>query len=542
VSNLNKDQGRSIDPPTNKTTVHEIISQDAEMGDTLEATPNKNVENIHTNNNHNTGVKMNNTTNTNVAIESQPQKVYDINDIRVIDFTKCVTEDGVSYESAEWKQVSSAATNSIFRIVGFEKLEREVVMKSLRKSFFGQIQRHTNHRFIINEKSMRHIWSEGQFGGKIVSNLWTEVVIQNEDQIQKFEKEKGFSEDMKIIRLKLPLQVSNPEFMDRLNWVILELPESPSDDVISHARYLVQRRNNNDAPVWISDAKMRTLLVKSGKVTVDSAGAISMPLYFDLPSLTNARLVNTSDETKTKAKQISAKIASIADHMNKTELEVGYRLSWLDFMARETGKSQFWKQHFDMNSRSEYCSEVLNIKPDLASQYLTAIRNINILSPEMLANAFRTGNDQKDDTNIPHGYTRYRDLKKYMPVIVSLQEHEEYSQIIEKIFSYELSNRKLMNELPKMIEKMTGEPLPTASPQAISPIEYVRQFSKRVDKSIPDDKKARFNELIAELKSILQSHDGTTVTVESEVVTPEKEAVEITTVNDTTPDVEKEAA
>ena len=534
----------SIDPPINKPTVPEIISQNTELGDALEVTPNQTVDKIHTNNNLKEVNMYKDSSHNDTVKDNKEPKAIDINKTLVIDIAKCLNEshERVDFESDEWKKLESTEESTLFRIVGLEGIRDEKLKKYIRDNLYTQIKKYTRHKVIIDEKSMLNIWPSGVILLERVKNLWIEVSIENDDQIQSFSNEHLYTEDMKIVLLKLPLQNLAPHFVDRLNWVVLELPESPTNEDKSQARSIVQRCNDKNTPVWIYDEKVRTNLLRSDKTTLDATGAICKPVYLDLPTGTTPRLVNKSEDIGTKAKQISEKITSNLGRVNKSEMEMGYRLSWLDFMARQEGKSQFWKQHFDMNNRSEYCSEVLNIKPDLASQYLTAIRNINILSPEMLANAFRTGNDQKDDTNIPHGYTRYRDLKKYMPVIVSLQEHEEYSQIIEKIFSYELSNRKLMNELPKMIEKMTGEPLPTASPQAISPIEYVRQFSKRVDKSIPDDKKARFNELIAELKSILQSHDGTTVTVESEVVTPEKEAVEITTVNDTTPDVEKEAA
>ena len=538
MSNLNIEQGRSIDPPICKTNVPENNSQNDELGEAFEVNPTQTVESIHTNRNANIGDYMNNVTGSKTDDNSKTLNVYDINKIREIDFAKCVSESGVDYNSIEWGRVNNAEESALFRIVGFNNLPNELVKNLLKKSFFTQLKKHAKHKFIISETLMKDIWNDGHYGSEIIRNLWTEVIIENEDQLQKFDLECAFTEDMKFVHLKLPMENAKPEFFDKMNWVVLELPDSPSDDVILQAREIVERRNDKNKPVWIYEAQIRTKIMSSDKVTVKD-NAISEPLYFDLPS----KLVSKSDETKGKAKRICENIASIAGKLSKAQLEIGYRLSWLDFMAREAGKSQFWNQNFERRNRSEFCLEDLKIRPDVASQYLTAIRHIEILRPGMLSQVFDSAKDNADGLTIPHGYTRYRDLKKYMPYIISLQEHEGYSTIIQMIFDPMKSNRELMKDLPAKIEAYRCEPLPGDPQKVFDAIAHVGQLSEKMKTHVPDEQKVRFNTLIKELTTILQSINGSGTTEESKEEVPEQEIEKVSnTDHDTDSIVLKEAA
>jgi len=467
--------------------------------------PNQKVDNIHINHNHNE-VTMN-TSKRSTTNENSEQKTIDINSIQLIDIAKCSNEDHdrIDFRSNEWKKLESAEESAIFRIAGLEKIQDEKLKAFISDNFYSQIKKHPRHKFIIGEQAMQNIWPNGVILDESAKNLWIEATIENDDQMQKFNKEHSYSEDMKIVKLKLPLQGLTTEFVDRLNWVVLELEESSPIEAIFQAHSVVQRCNSQNTPVWIYDAEVRTQILNSNQATVNATGALSKPVYFDLPIGTTPRLVNKSEETGSRVKKINEKITSQIKRFNKVELELGYHLTILDLIARKEGKSQFWKQHFDSNNRSEYCLEVLNIKPDLASQYITAIRIISILRPGLPTEVFGSAGDDKGVKSIPHGYTRYRDLKQYMPHIIALREHQDYENVIKMIFNPKESNRSLMRKLPILLAKLIGRPLPSSPVRAFDPVEYVTQFSDKLHNIVSEDQEIRFNELIDELKSILLS-------------------------------------
>jgi len=474
--------------------------------------PNQNVETIHTNN-----TKDEKRINMKSSNENNELKTIDINSTQVIDIAKCLNEDHdrIDFKSNEWKQLESAEESTLFRITGLEKIHDEKLKVFISDNFYSQIKKHLRHKLIIGEQALQNIWSNGVTLIKSARNLWTEAIIENDDQMRKFNKTHSYSEDMKIVKLKLPLQNLDPKFVDKLNWVVLELEESSPIEALFQAHSIVQRCNAKNTPVWIYNSEVRTKILNSNQTSVNAAGDLSKPAYFDLPIGTTPRLVNKSEETGSRVRKINEKITSQIKRVNKVELELGYHLTRLDLIARKEGKAQFWKQHCDSDNRSEYCLEVLNIKPDLASQYITAIRNISILRPGLPTEVFGGAGGDKGSKSIPHGYTRYRDLKQYMSHIIALRDHQDYENVIKMIFNPKESNRSLMRELPILLAKLIGKPLPSSPVRAFDPVEYVTQFSDKLHNKVSEDQEIRFNELIEELKSILRSSSEAEPAVEN---------------------------
>jgi hypothetical protein len=468
------------------------------------------------------------------------RKAIEINNIQELDVTKCITEDkkGVNYKSSEWEKLENAKENFLFRIIGFENVEGKKLKKVIRKSFYREIKKHSRHKFIISNQSMKHIWPDGKVSDKKATNLIVEVVIENNAQLQQFDHQHSFMEDVKVIKLQLPIENIILESLKSVNWLILELPEDVETDELSQAREIVQFCNDNNTPVWMYNEVLRFKVAGRDDIRINAEGKLYDPIYFDLPSTAGSKIVHPN----TKMHQFADKLTPKFKSSERRELEVAFALSVLDFQARVNGKAQIWQQELKVNNFAEFCSRKLDISPSRGSQYLAAIRNIKYLSKDKFKEAF--GKDATAQKMLPHGYTRYRDLSRFIPSIMNLREKyaEQYSVIVDLIFDKNTSSRKLMELLPKKIEEITGvDPFPKTE-HKIDPIKLIVLLSDKIHNRVPEPNVERFKELIEELKRILQTQDDVPVPIDSEVETPEKEAGELTAVLDTDSNVQKEVA
>ena len=174
------------------------------------------------------------------------------------------------------------------------------------------------------------------------------------------------------------------------------------------------------------------------------------------------------------------------DNANSNIIELCFRLFQLNNLARESKEDSFWSEYFDVVNFTEYCERKLDISPNLGSQYLMAARTIERLKPHYLKSIF-DNNNEGGAVFPPIGYTRFRAVYKFVPIILKMKGSAEFTKHIELIFDPKESNASVLLKLneslkPLLINETKGD-LPIKAR-----LKKVESLRKRLAKVLNDVK------------------------------------------------------
>jgi hypothetical protein len=438
-----------------------------------------------------------------------------------IDFQKCVQADKqpqFDITSEEWNKAFRADEPGLYYLKGFMKIEDQQLAQRMLRSFMKQFKHHSHHKTIIDRVELEYIWGGSYSSFKLPKNVWVQDSVESCEKLP-YESTRSMDvEFSKISLLKLPVADLDPGHLQGYDWVILSVKNPMNQETFSQAHKILRYCNSKDIqiPVWCFDKQVRFDVLKSEPLNLHDNTLGKDGLYFDLPKR-GSQLVDNNETIAREVQVIDNSINNARVKSMAAELEAGYGLYGLDMLARTNGKTMFWNQNFGVKNRSEYCTKVLGIPNNLASQYITAIRNIEILKPGMLERIFISGDDSTDI--LPHGYTRYRDLTPYLQAMQKLKEHPRYVDIEGMILNPKLSSRQLFKELPMKITTIAGEILidPEVQDEAqlepeaanvvmeepLNVIDYIEEFRTTLSELVPGESILKFDNYVDGILELL---------------------------------------
>lgn len=206
------------------------------------------------------------------------------------------------------------------------------------------------------------------------------------------------------------------------------------------------------------------------------------------PRLSNKMKVNIMINLIKRAPQdIEAahkKVLISRDKANTSTIELCYRLYHLNSIAKESNVDLFWLEHFDVVNFTEYCERKLDINPNLGSQYLMAARTIEALKPHYLESIFDSNDEKQVFPAI--GYTRFRAVYKFVPMILKMKGMSKFTRLINLIFDPEETTNSVCKEVHDSVKsfqpKRSKGDLPSAR------LKKIESLRKRLDKVFEDVK------------------------------------------------------
>jgi len=342
----------------------------------------------------------------------------------------------------------------IYSLNGFGKIQEQQIVQSMFREYMKRAKDHRQHLFLVSRETLKHVWGEDYMNIKLLKHVAVFDQFNNANQLTNHPGELYELAYAKVVKLHLPLKNLNLADLLGYSWVILNIKDGLTPETSSQIQGIVQFCNSASIPVWITDADIRRVIVQDEVYGQRS----KEELHFDLPKIAGNQLIDVSATIASEAREYGESIVAARIKSWAIELELGYHLYQMDTAARTHSKSQYWLQNFGVKNRSDYCTKKLSLSSDLGSQYISAVRNIELLRPGLLKRLFSSGGDSPE--LLPHGYTRYRDLNGHIPSLLMLQDHAEFEALEDMIFDPNLSSRQLFKELPGKIEAITGVKLP----------------------------------------------------------------------------------
>jgi len=139
------------------------------------------------------------------------------------------------------------------------------------------------------------------------------------------------------------------------------------------------------------------------------------------------------------------KVIISRDKAASNTIELCYRLFRLNSIAQESNKNSFWLEHFNVINFTEYCEIRLDINSNLGSQYLMAAKTIERLKPFYMKSIFDSNEGKMIFPII--GYTRFREVSKFVPMIENIKGSAEYRKLINMIFDPSETNSCVIEKL-----------------------------------------------------------------------------------------------
>lgn len=384
-------------------------------------------------------------------------KQININNAYEIDLSKALENDktiGLDETSDEWKNTFSDSEFGISTVIGLNKFQDKQLAKKLLRNFIEDLKHHKSNVIFIERKTLVNVLGDENLSIKDPKNLWTVDYISQNEELQELASsgtEEGIS---RVIHLTLPLKDLLPEHLTGSSFIVLKVGETPIGDNLDQARMIIQHGNQNDIPVWCYDKRKRREILQREGSHMNSVSSGVESIYFDLPQHCGYQFIDNDEATEIEAKDLGDSIIGARNRAMIKELEAGYRLYLLDNLARANGKAQFWRQNLNVKNRSEFCRLELGLPGNLGTQYLKAVRNIEILKPGFLEKFFDS--ESEFEGALPHGYTRYRDLHSHILNLIELKNHPRYIELEDMIFDPDMSGRQLQQELKLKIDEFIG--------------------------------------------------------------------------------------
>jgi hypothetical protein len=460
------------------------------------------------------------------------QKWVNIESIQTIDTTSFVDTKppcGYDFTCKGWLGTFQQRTPAIFILVGLDNISDQNLSSRIFKRFSGDIKRNPHHQFLISRDQLKYVVNGKDTDVLLPKHLAVLDDLNNEDSQPDYDNPTLNANHTRIAKCAFPAPNFDLMKLKEYQWVILEQTDKSDNADISIITPIIQFCNEHHIPVWIHDGELRGKIIKSGERDEHSAD-----LYFDLPCLAGIQLLSKSKSTKATASALLGSISGAQAKASVAELEVGYRLYKLDQAARENGKSVYWEEHFGVKNRRQFCSIVLDINQDLGAQYILAIRNIERVKPGVLERAFDGEGEPK--LTLPHGYTRYRDLSKFISEMDIYQGSDEYGEFQSMVFDPDLSNAGLMKKLATKFSDPPKEEVDSIYPtekhqsshqetnisldpatesrnvgKVLSPLEAIRLLDHLVlsiRPVVPVEHLDKFQSLISNIKNIIANDFG----------------------------------
>ncbi len=397
-----------------------------------------------------------------------------------IDFPKFMQPDELpvyDITSPEWGRAFQAEEPGIYLLRGLHKIADQPTAQRAFRKYTSEFRGHPRHLALIARSEMEYVWGEDHLNFKLPRNVWVVDEIDSEDQLPNYPALATDEEYSKVVQLDLPIENLNPEDLRGNCWVRLCVNAPMNQQVLDQIHGILRYCNQNSIPVWSTDSNIRSEVLKAEQIDINNASSGVEGLFFDLPNHKGYQLIDVNDVLAVDVRVLGDSISAARNKSKSAEMEAGYALLRLDFTARVNGKGQFWSQQFGVKNRYEYCSKVLGISGGMGSQYLSAVRNLEILKPGYLEQLFLSGEDSAEC--LPHGYTHYRDLTLYIPEIIELKDHPSYHEIEGMIQNPNLSSRQMLRELPLKIATLSGKITIPSEPNA--PVSESASVNVRAD-------------------------------------------------------------
>ena len=240
--------------------------------------------------------------------------------------------------------------------------------------------------------------------------------------------------------------VGIPQYLPNTDWLVIEGKMPRNNTVKARLSNIYWECYHQNIPFWSAQGiNLETLLNEGAKQVVGIKKSMQDDPGYDFPDLGEYVLWDSQLEKEIDGKHLHSEVLNAQGQLARSTMQLAYRLFQLNETAIRTGKRAFYQLNFGVNNFGSYCENQLGIKANLGSQYLVAIRTVNALDQYRLQSVFDPGEDEPK--SLPLGYTRFRDVSKYLGRMVDLKSTDVpgFEKLRAKIFDPALSNRDVIS-------------------------------------------------------------------------------------------------